>query len=156
MQHSIKEHCIQHVVTALQGIKQAAGYNVTIQSVQRVLPGGDAWQTLKDVPAIFVTEGEEEIDLQPLGCTTKKLILGIDVKTIQVQHANYPNLASACNGIEADIERAVLADPQRSAKALDTVYVGREEIRQDEDSVEFRMRFLLLYRHRFGDPYQAV
>ncbi len=154
--HSIKEQCIQHVVKALEGIKQDDGFNLSIASVQRVLQGGDVSQSVRALPVIFLTEGEETINPQPLGYVTKQLLLGVDIQTTQDQHKQYASVASACNAIEADIERAILNDTQRGGLAIDTSYVGREEIRQDDDAIEFRMRFLLVYRHKFGNPYEAV
>lgn len=156
MAASIKEQCIQDLVSALRGIKQSAGYAVTIQSVQRVLPAPDTAQSVAYLPALYLTEGEEEITHEPNGCSTKTLIVGLDIKTTPEQHPSFASLASACNAIEADIERAVCLDTQRGGNAIDTLYVGREEVRQDEDSAEFRMRFLMRYRHRFGNPYEAV
>lgn len=155
MPDPVCESISKNIKTTLEGITTGAGYNMTVQSVQRYLQSG---QVTLAVPAVLIRDGGETVtegpaagDYSLVACRRSYHLLllhRIDEATETRSGDEIMNLFTA------DVQQAMLAAPRRGEYATDTREVGSEPV-ESEDGVPDLMRILefeVHYRRRRDDP----
>lgn len=147
MANSIRELVLADLVTALEAITTANGYDIQVAQVFREPPNPE---TVVSLPAILVEESNEEILEEPLGKWLKTLT--IDLRCVVESQTQ---TSKEVNALIASVEKAVMVDPQRSLKAIDTMLAGNQKYVHEDllpralAVVQVRIR----YRHELQDPY---
>ena len=152
MADSIREQIVKNVVTTLEGITEALGFDITVASVQRSRRAGP---TIHEFPTILVIEESEAILPQtegrgPLGKWTKLMSLGL-VCWIENEEAG-----EAVNQILANVEKALMADISRGNLAVLTNLVSNQSfITEDIDNPESGVTMVIEIRYRVQerDPF---
>ncbi|SRR6266571_3148953 len=155
---TIRERCLKNLVTTLQTIKTANGYDNTVEdlAVQRFKQNGQPLSVGNNLLIIY--EGEDETDEQPLTLTTHRLAVAIQVLARYDEAADPRSGAEVCNSLMGDVLKAVLGDVTRGGVAIETLHTGASPLAEDAQKLllEFFMGFEITYRHRFADPKVAT
>lgn len=148
MADSIREKIIKNVVTTLEGVTEAAGYDVTIR---RVLRTQVSPFDIVDFPTACVVDSSEvKSDGDPANFTSAHMRLDI---IVWVSQTNDPS-SLICSTLAA-VEKALYVDQSRGGNAIDTDVMENETYLSDMLSPYggFRVTADIHYRHRLGDPY---
>lgn len=148
MADSIRERICQNVVTTLQGVTEANGYQITLRSVDR-LPTSP--YQLPEVPCAIVADvSEEEEEGIPVQFSHCSLLF-----EVKVMLAEFTSISEAANRAIASVKKALRADHHRGGLALDTDIKGNETV-LSEETLPYGMvslSVLVTYRHLLNDPY---
>lgn len=147
MADPVKTAILDDMRTVLATITAGATYSRTVRTVGRV-PGGMPSSSLFDIVNIIST-GATKTDL------SNKTVVTMTVRLEAIVEAADP--PAAVDQVEADIEKALMADITRGGRAIDTQIVSCEEAISDHSSlggtvIEVR----IVYRHAPGDPYTGA
>jgi hypothetical protein len=144
---SIRERIVQHVETSLSVITGTGEYHTAVATIAR---GQAEPSNLDELPAIRITEGEETVREGNYPCVTRWL--SIQIRSWARVDPDLPDvsLPTVQNRLQADIERALLADPTRGGVAITTNLMGSvpndDEARDETGSVtqEFQVQYQTL------------
>lgn len=148
MANPVKTSILQNLVTTLQGINTAAGYERTIKTVTRSAAGIPAMAAM-DAACILSCDIRKEHLCSCTVCTMTVLVM--------VMAEERYDLPTAIDDLEAAVEKALAVDITRGGFALDTKVVGAREAVSEEleglggSVIEIEIKF----RHTVGDPYPA-
>ena len=150
MADSIEEKIVQNIVTTLQGITVANGYNNT---VKLVTDDPEAGLNLQLFPAIFVAVGSEVPDRGATSVTRREMNL-----TLEYWLRAQINPRAAAASLRADIQKRMMVDPHRGANAVDT----REGpssyglVRGEIVEAMGQTGYTIHYRTKTEDPFTTV
>lgn len=151
----VQEQIVDDVISALETITTGNGYHQTLNQVHRVK---DAIEPYVDAPMVDVlisgeTNQDEEIN-GSYGITTRDLELSL---WAYVKDMNDPD--QELSYIQADVEKALLADVHRGQLAQNTIVNQVSRIylnRNDNDYTgAISIRVTVRYQHRLTDPYET-
>jgi len=149
MSDSVREDVIQNLVTTLQGVTKTAGYNITINRVERIKMVG---LDIREFPTVLVIPADEVKEQSPSDKYTCRLAV-----TLECWIQEYGDVSAQVNILLADIEKALMVDHTRGGVAVDTKLLGNSafynEVNKPYGGVEIRIE--VHYRHKFSDPYTA-
>lgn len=150
MPDSVRERVIANVVTTLQGITEANGYEFDMAEVTRI-PQGVLNFASATYPKCLVIEDSEDIqEGVPTYFTTRMLHLSLACWAWQ-----YFDLSQAVNKLLANVEKALSVDHTRGGVAVDTDFISNTTILANDvipyGGVEIKLD--IHYRHKTGDPY---
>lgn len=150
MGDTVREKIIQNMVTTLQGITVAAGYNNTLASVQRYKAFANV--TL-DVPAVLVGEGAEDCSDHADPLTSCNLTVFLAVVTRQAE-SDTAATGAVLNSLLGDIKKALMIDHTRGGYAVDTniKYSEPYEIAEGNPQVGLLITVEIEYRHLITNP----
>lgn len=155
MAESVRELIIQHVQATLQRITVEAGYSVTLQSVQRLMQGGQTY----DPPMAMVSERDDSpIDQtaqESSGTATERTMeIGIGLVVQQDESTDARPASQVMNGLLADVQRAMEADVSRGGHAINTTEIGLSpiEVVEGMPELEAGIAYTIRYRHLRTDP----
>lgn len=146
---------MKHLEAALAGITTAAGYDNTVQSVQRLKQDG---QDPIEGNGVLLIEGSDVVLGGTLGgefdLTERRKHVDLVLIARQDTEEDTRSASELMNSIEKDVRRAVNADHTRGGDALNT-----EETEAGDNDVQIGMPelrrvigFDIRYRHRRTDP----
>lgn len=144
---SIRERILQHVETTLAAITGTGEYHTRLETLAR---GQAEPSNLDQLPAVRIAEGEEVVEEGNNPCVTRTL--SVLIRSWVSVPADDPSasLPTLHNRLQADIERALLADPTRGGLAIVTSLMGSLPM-EDEDrdvtggvSQEFQIQYQTL------------
>lgn len=144
---SIRERILQHVETSLAVIDGTGEYHTAVATIAR---GQADPSNLDELPAIRVTEGEEVLLEGSYPCVTRTLSVLVRSWVRVLDDRPDLMLPTLQNRLQADIERALLADPTRGGLAIVTSLMGsiphEDEARDETGSVtqEFQVQYQTL------------
>lgn len=146
MASSIRTQILDDIATALESVTETNGYNRTFRTISRkqLFPT----EPLYDL-AYVSGFGETKVD-SPLGYTTCELSVMV---VYWVEDAQ--DLDTAIDDAAADITKALYADPERSALAIETHIVNfSEAFELDQQTAGGAVaEVVVTYRHTYGNPY---
>lgn len=150
MNDSIRELILQNIKTTLQGITTGAGYNYTVQSVERWKQKGN---TTNVSPHIIVHAGPETKNPGPDPQTECDLSLIIEAGYRQ-DDTDITESDIIVSKLLADIEKALLADYTRGGYAEETKISGNIPFEYVEGQPRFGIlvQIELKYKHANTDP----
>jgi len=151
---SIRENIIADLVTQLGTISIDNGYeNDILGGVQRFSQTGSV---LQNPPVIGVVMDKEEKQSTLNALSVNKLTIIIDVYAVDTD-AIVGNTSTLVDSLVTDIEKCVMADPQRSAKAIDSeiVMVQPFGLAESQPYVGASLVYSVNYRHALDDPRSA-
>lgn len=161
MIESVLEKAMKNLKTALENIKAANGYNNTVKTVQRFAPATDiegrAFNTVLEVPAIFIQQGVTEVLSESgdeiLKSTQVHIGYALRIDTNQDKRPEDEIL----NAFSGDIEKCLKIDFIRGGNAIDTKFLDEDLIPVEEGRTEIgrEMVFELTYKHKWNDPFTA-
>lgn len=142
----VRELIMKNIVTTLQTITVANGYQNTIASVQRYSAHGNVY---KSVPAIIVAEDTENYSYDADPLTTCKLPVVMGVAT-RHDESDTHDTNEILNSLLGDIQKAMGVDPRRGGYAVDTQFQSADPLEIEEGipniglliTVEIHYRFL--------------
>jgi len=147
MSSSIRDLILDDIHTTLAGITLANHYETDIQAVENIRQVG---LNIKESPMIVIVAGEEAIVQEALGKETS--IWKID---LEVWIKDPDDIVTAVNNMIADVTKALLADHQRGARAIDTKIISNypfyPAVNAPEGGVVITIE--IHYRTKYGDPY---
>lgn len=151
MADTIRERIVKNIVTSLQGITVANGYDNTVLSVQRLKQSGNP---AIDVPLILVAEGPENASAGPNPLTNKVLEVSIGIVTRQDEAVDPRSADEMMNSLRGDVEKAMVSNYTRGGLAIDTMATGgtRIGVQEGEPELGIEMLFEIHYRHARTDP----
>ena len=144
---TIKTQILSNLITAIEGVTEANGYNRTVRKVAREAKDLNTPQRdLVFVSTQFETKGEPLLD-NKVGVTLHLTVVCI------VEDSS--DLAKAVDNISADVEKAICTDVSRGTLAIDTVVTRTEDhvVSDLEPMGSSVMEVEITYRHTFGNPY---
>lgn len=155
MAETIREKIIEDIKTTLETITIANSYQNDIQSVQRWKQSGNS---LIQVPCIIVNAGPEEKEQRPGLMTSCKLSVMIDLWIRHDENDVPGSTDKLLNSLLGDIEKALMADYQRSNNAVNTRILRNIsfEAVEGQPYAGLIIEVEVEYRHKTTDPTQAV
>lgn len=149
---TVRERIVDNIVSALQNISIANGYNYDLKKARRTYTAG---QLLKTFPRCMVLEGDErksDGEEGPVGIYT--CFLPIEIECWIRDTKEPPEDANIFLG---DVERAIMQDPRRGELAINTELEGSSLMigAEPEPRAYHAMRFTVHYRHSRLDSSQA-
>lgn len=153
MADTVREKIMQNIVTVLQGITVAAGYNNTIAAVERYKAYGNH---SVDIPAIVVSEGDESDsnNADPLTSCVMEVYLAVGTRQAESDTAAS---GAVLNSLLGDIKKAVMTDHTRGGYAIDTEFKSIEpfEIEAGNAQIGLLISLEVQYRHLITNPESA-
>jgi len=146
---TIKTQIVSDMVSAIENITVANGYNRNVRKVSSsALPVSDAQRDL-----VFLMTGRETKEDRTNSVTECNLTVMVGCVV-----EDYSNLMKAVHDIAADVTKALLSDITRGGLAVDTRIVSIEDqLNEDLEPLgTCILEVLVKYRHLWGDPYTAV
>ena len=144
---SIRELILRNVVTVLEAISTANGYQVNVQEVFRVMVVNS---NVTEYPAIVVVPESETKTETPLLCYQTKMIINLECYVDELE-----NVSEEVNILLADVEKALMVDHTRGGNAIDTTLIGADFI-YGEDTKPYGVAIAMIeivYRTRTTDPF---
>ena len=150
MADSIREQILKQIVTTLEGVTVANGYDFDMKDVIRIptVP-----QELLAFPTAQVIDETEEVLDTPSHFSTR-LLAG----TIVVWSWDHRDISEAVNSILANTDKALMVDRTRGGLAISTETPSNRVVMADSVApfggviIEFRVQ----YRFFSGDPFTQV
>ena len=149
MSTHIRESIMQNILTAVQGITVAAGYNNTVTAERWKRQGNP----LAAVPYVVVYAGPEDKSPGPDPQTTCEFTVILDVwMQLDDDSATLPD--AALSSLILDIEKAVMADHTRGGYAEDTQIINNVPFESVEGHSYFGtiITLQITYKHKTTDP----
>lgn len=140
------------VVDRLNGVKATAGYNVTLRAERKTKRG----HVPKDMLAIVEQGGADVVEDEAEGWAGFTETFNVWIYSVDSERSDTP-IDRRLNIAAADVEKAVMSDPQWSNLAINTTLSGRDPI--DEVKGDFAgivVRFAVYYRTLENDPYNTA
>jgi hypothetical protein len=146
---TIKTQILANLITAIEGVTEANGYNRTVRAVAR--EAKDLNTPERDL--VFVSS-QHETKGRPLLNNKVEVVLHIGIACV-VEERN--DLAKAVDNIAADVEKAICTDVSRGTLAIDTVVTRTEDhvVADLEPLGSSVMEVEITFRHAFGNPYST-
>lgn len=150
MNDSIRELILKNIKTTLQGITTGAGYNYTMQSVERWKQKGN---TTNVSPHIVIHAGPETKTSGPDPQIECELSIIIEVGYRQ-DDSDTSESDVIVSKLLADIEKALLADYTRGGYAQETKITGNILFEYVEGQPRFgiMVQIEIKYKHANTDP----
>ena len=147
MADTIKTQILSNLITAIEGVTEANGYNRTVRKAAR--EAKDLNTPLRDL--VFVSTQFETKD-KPLLSDKVEVTLHITIACVVEDSSD---LAKAVDNIAADVEKAICTDVSRGTLAIDTVVTRTEDhvVSDLEPMGSSVMEVEITFRHAFGNPY---
>ena len=152
MPNSVREQIMADVVTEIETVTTGNGYDNTIVSVQRYMQSG---MSIHDVPCCIVNFENERKEQGPSNRVTCELFLSIDIFAIHDEAQVTGSTAQLLNSLSADVEKALMADPQRGGLCRTSVIEGIRPFRLAEGNPisAVMLQYHATYCHDLSDPY---
>ena len=143
---SIRENIVQDLKHALEMMSEGAGYHYDWSEVYLYPPGEvHGW------PSLWVSDGLETMEDLAYPLVHRNLEVEIQaVHAVVTSPTDGPD--TAARRMIEDIERCVMADPQRGNNAVDTRLVRAEPPIIGDDSVHVLVVIEVRYRTHRQDP----
>ncbi len=148
---SVKERVIADIEEVLKRIKMSNGYDNNIESVQRWEQHGNDKAVL---PFILIYTGSEQKEYMPSLVTRCKLSVVLELGFVH-DKTKYPGSTDQLmTSFANDIEKAVMADYQRSGLADNTVVstVDPFPVSEGQSYSQALVTLEVVYKHLTGDP----
>jgi len=148
---TVKEQILEDLEKSLKGIKRINGFDNNIEVVERWDQRGNDKST---IPCLFIHTGNETKENRPSFVTGCTLTAHLDLWTIH-DKAKYPGSTDELlNSFAYDIEKAVMADIQRSGLAERTTVsdIDLFETVEGQPYAGVITTLEIKYRHKTGDP----
>lgn len=147
---TVRDRIIENLVTALEGISIASGYDFNIGVVTRYRR---APEQLGSLPAIVLQELNEAKEREPNAGKQCELELGLEVWTETIENDDN-SFAQRVNELIKNVEAAAELDTTRGGLAADTVVIGNETYLSSESQAHggVLLTVRISYRHALGDP----
>ncbi len=151
---TIIEDIVASVVTTLQDVTEANGYDITL-SPERALPRGNEWDDGK----VVVWLGSDVLDEQKIQWDYRTATINVRFcATVEDTTEASVLLDSRLNLIRGYIEYALTVDKtsrQRDGKAIETFPPDYEALPREIDAnIGYGdLSFPIKYRHRLGNPF---
>ena len=149
MADTIKTQILANLITAIEGVTEANGYNRTVRAVARESKS----LATAERDLVFVSSQREVKTF--LESSLVEVTLHVGIACVIEDRSD---LAKAVDDIAADIEKAICVDTSRGTLAKDTQVVGTE----DHTSADMEpmgssvMEVEITFRHAFGNPYSLT
>lgn len=149
MADSIKSQILDNIVTTLQGVTAANGYNRTIRAVSR--SAKSLMEAARDMVFVGASRVEYPTSLEPNSSALLTVMLDCVAEDMD-------NLPKAVDDLASDVVKALGVDVTRGTLAIDTNVISIEELIMEDLEpmgaclVEVQVKF----RHEWGDPYTAA
>ena len=150
MSISRRELIRQNIITTLEGITIASGFNNDIANVEGWKQRGNP---LKNVPCIVVSLGRETKDPDPHPQATCTLPVFIDLWTRQGE-SDETETDQLLNSLLLDIEKAIMADETRGGYAENTIIRSNMpfETVEGQPHCGLIIELEIVYQHKLTDP----
>ncbi|MBI5872989.1 MAG: hypothetical protein HZB36_02465 [Candidatus Omnitrophica bacterium] len=148
--NTIRENILTNLVTTLEAVKAANGYDNTIASVQRYKQRGNS---TVQVPCIIITAGIEDENPSPNPLTTCKLTVHLDIWMRQ-DETDTTATDTVLNSLLGDIKKALAVDITRGGYAIDTNILSTIpfDTVEGQSACGLIMSLEVVYRHQQTDP----
>lgn len=145
----IIEQIADAVLTRMKGVKAVAGYNVTLKAERKTKSG----HVTKDMLAIVEQGGADAVEDEAQGWIGFTETFNVWIYSVDSERSDTP-IDRRLNIAAADVEKAVMSDPQWSNLAINTTLAGRAPV--DDIKGQFAgivITFAVYYRTLENDPY---
>lgn len=148
---TIRELIIRDVVSALEQISVANGYDTELGSnVQRYLHEA---QQMSNPPVCIVSNQGEQYDNEEVQSYAKgRLGLAVIVMCDAPDDAWTEGAEAWADQYLRDVQRAVMVDPSRGGRAIDTLFGSWDFIGEDPREFGFVLYLGVTYYHSHEDP----
>lgn len=152
MADSIREKIVKNVVSALQAITIANGFDVDVAAVLRFRRG---ILQVNEFPTLLVNvEGEDivpgPVGLNPIGTYTSDMRIVIACYIRQ-----HETTAEEANKLLANVQKKLMEDSTRGGDAVDSNFTSSEDFIDDESEPRGGVSLVLEVKYRFlrKDPF---
>ena len=152
MSTPIVETLARAIVTQLETLTKANGYNFDVEEVVRPLRKG---VRLRDKLVTVEQGAKRPADEEAVGTDEWIQPFTITLWLLPSDFSETP-VDTLVNTFGADVEKAIKADPQWSATVIDSwVVEGTPVVTEDNALNGAMIDFQVNFRHAYGDPYNA-
>ena len=157
MANPLVELIAQNIETAVNEITAANGYNQDLTAVRpkRWDPFGDGGP---DNGIVYIVQTDEEPMSDPDGPVGRKewIQTFVLIAVVLDSDSATESIDTRINRVRADIQKKLMVDPTRGARAIDT-YMGPSSIVNDGQGMSgVEVEMMVHYRVSYEDPYTSA